>query len=111
VGRGARLRRWRRQRALDRSLRREMWAVWHDKAETAEARQFARRAFWLFASRTWTGIHTTDPAPAVAKLAGPHKYGLYCGVGHGVPQGERRPPLDRADAACQDHDIGSQALR
>ena len=32
------------------------------------------------------------------------KYGRYGGVGHGVPAGEWRPPLDDLDAEYLEHD-------
>ena len=39
------------------------------------------------------------------------KYGRYGGVGHGIPRGEWRPPIDELDAEYLEHDKTYATLR
>lgn len=57
----------------------------------------------MFALRVALGWHA-KPTKALEALVGSFRHGEYCGVGHGLPDGESADPVDALDAACQDHD-------
>ena len=94
---------WRDRRAADIELRRSAWRVARDRKSPRRVRRAALKIYLAFAFRTAIGWHA-PPRGRLDELVGEFRYGNYCGVGHGLPTGEERKPIDRLDAACQDHD-------
>lgn len=95
--------RYLKHRAADKKLRRAAWRVMRDKAQSKTVRKVARKVFAAFLGRTMIGWHS-GPKPWLKKLTNEFRYGNYCGVGVGVPEGVTAPPIDALDAACQEHD-------
>lgn len=99
----SRFRTWNERRKSNRKLRKAAWKALWARDSSREKRKAAAFMFGSMFLAGATGLHL-EPSEKLKKLSGGFKYGEYCGVGHGVPQGETDDPIDELDAACEDHD-------
>ncbi len=95
------------RREADRELWRAARSFWRDRRNPRKLRWAAFKIAAAFRLRIVLHWHS-EPRPWLRELTGEFAYGLYCGVGHGVSEGETRDPIDKLDAACRVHDEAYQ---
>jgi hypothetical protein len=95
---------YKRRRKADIALRDGAKRIVKSSRAFSRKRWAARRTVWAFSHRIRTKRHGY-PNKRTRFWTGNFRYGNYGGIGHGIPAGEWRQPIDDLDALYLEHDL------